>query len=76
MSIEYAKHIVQKGDCLYDIAKKFYGNGSEIGRIVEANSLRYPKPLRDGQILKIPEKKAFCNNECDCDPVQDCSVGY
>ena len=35
-------HKVVKGDCLYDIAKKYYGNGSLYTKIKEANKSKYP----------------------------------
>ena len=35
-------HKVVKGDCLYDIAKKYYGNGSLYPKIKEANKAKYP----------------------------------
>ena len=35
-------HKVVKGDCLYDIAKKYYGNGNLYTKIKEANKTKYP----------------------------------
>lgn len=35
-------HKVVKGDCLYDIAKKYYGNGNLYPKIKEANKSKYP----------------------------------
>ena len=35
-------HKVVKGDCLYDIAKKYYGNGNLYPKIKEANKTKYP----------------------------------
>ena len=35
-------HKVVKGDCLYDIAKKYYGNGNLYPKIKEANKPKYP----------------------------------
>ena len=35
-------HKVVKGDCLYDIAKKYYGNGNLYTKIKEANKAKYP----------------------------------
>ena len=50
-------YTVKKGDCMWNIAKKFYGNGSQYMKIYEANrgvigsnpALIYP-----GQVLTIP----------------------
>ena len=35
-------HKVVKGDTLYDIAKKYYGNGNSYTKIKEANKNKYP----------------------------------
>jgi 5'-nucleotidase/UDP-sugar diphosphatase len=49
-------YIVQKGDTLYKIAKKFYGDGSKWKKIWEANRNRVPDPnrLKEGTRLIIP----------------------
>ena len=60
-------HTVQKGDCLWNIAKKYYGNGSKYPQIYEANKTlidsvnnKYGNPkytIYSGQILTIPVLK-------------------
>lgn len=47
---------VKKGDCLWNIAKKFYGNGSKYTKIYEANKdkIRNPNLIYPDQILVIP----------------------
>ena len=47
---------VQKGDCLWNIAKHFYGNGSKYTVIYEANKdkIRNPNLIYAGQVLTIP----------------------
>lgn len=35
-------YIVKKGDCLLDIAQKYYGKGSEYPKIKNANTSKYP----------------------------------
>ena len=35
-------HKVVKGDCLWDIAKKYLGKGSDYPKIKEANKSKYP----------------------------------
>ncbi len=47
---------VQKGDCLWNIAKKVYGNGSKYTKIYEANKDKITNPnlIRVGQVLIIP----------------------
>ena len=49
-------YTVQKGDCLWNIAKKFYGNGSKYTVIYEANKDKIQKPnlIYAGQVLVIP----------------------
>ena len=45
-------HKVVKGDCLYDIAKKYYGNGNLYPKIKEANKSKYPS-LSKNNIIQI-----------------------
>ena len=49
-------YVVQKGDSLYAISRKFYGDSSHIDRIYQANLdvMRSKNSLRVGQTLKIP----------------------
>lgn len=50
-------YTVQKGDCLYNIAKKFYGNGSEYTKIYNANKNvigANPNLIYAGTVLTIP----------------------
>lgn len=43
-------HKVVKGDCLYDIAKKYYGNGNSYPKIKEANKSKYPSLAKNNVI--------------------------
>lgn len=47
---------VKKGDCLWNIAKKFYGDGSKYTVIYKANKDKISNPnlIYPGQILTIP----------------------
>lgn len=47
---------VVRGDCLWNIAKKFYGNGSQYPKIFNANKdkIKNPNLIYPGQILTIP----------------------
>lgn len=45
-------HKVVKGDCLYDIAKKYYGNGNLYPKIKEANKSKYPS-LSKNNIIQV-----------------------
>jgi hypothetical protein len=49
-------YTVQKGDCLWNIAKKFYGNGSKYTVIYNANKdkIKNPNLIYHGQVLTIP----------------------
>ena len=45
-------HKVVRGDTLYDIAKKYYGNGSLYPKIKEANTSKYPS-LAKSNIIQV-----------------------
>ena len=45
-------HKVVKGDCLWDIAQKYYGNGSLYPKIKEANKTKYPS-LAKSNIIQV-----------------------
>jgi len=49
-------YTVKKGDCLWNIAKEFYGNGSKYTKIYEANKdkIKNPNLIYVGQVLTIP----------------------
>lgn len=50
-------HTVAKGDTLWAVAEKEYGNGSKYPVIFEANKpmLSHPDKIYPGQVLRIPE---------------------
>ena len=48
-------HKVKKGDCLWDIAKKYYGNGSLYPKIKEANKSKYPSLAKNNIIYSYKE---------------------
>ena len=43
-------HKVKKGDCLWDIAQKYYGKGSLYPKIKEANKSKYPSLAKSNVI--------------------------
>lgn len=49
-------YTVKSGDCLWKIAKQFYGNGAEYPKIASANAdkLKNPNLIYAGQVLTIP----------------------
>ncbi|UTC68371.1 MULTISPECIES: M23 family metallopeptidase [unclassified Treponema] len=53
-SEDYISHVIQKGDTLYALAKKF---GVSFSDILKLNGITQKSPLKVGKILKIP--KAF-----------------
>ena len=48
------EYTVVKGDCLWNIAKEFYGNGAAYTKIVEANGIKDANLIYAGQKLIIP----------------------
>jgi hypothetical protein len=48
------KHKVQDGDTLYFIAKKYYGDGEKLNKIVAANDIKNSNMIFAGQVLQIP----------------------
>ena len=47
-------YIVHAGDCLWNLAKRFYGDPLQWKRIADANGLRDPYIILIGQSLRIP----------------------
>lgn len=49
-------YTVVRGDCLWNIAKKFYGNGGQYKKIFNANKdkIKNPNLIYPGQVLTIP----------------------
>lgn len=49
-------YTVKSGDCLWNIAKKYYGNGAQYTKIYNANTgkIKNPNLIYPGQVLTIP----------------------
>lgn len=50
-------YTAQEGDTFWTISQRFYGNGSEFTKILEANGLQESDPVKPGQQYKIPKKQ-------------------
>jgi len=53
-SIASNSYTIEKGDNLWDIAVRAYGDGYSWTRIAQANSLENPSLIFSGNVLKIP----------------------
>ena len=56
-SVQPKTYTVKSGDCLWNIAKKYYGSGSSYTKIYEANKGTIggnPNLIYPGQVLTIP----------------------
>ncbi len=47
-------YTVVKGDCLWNIAKRYYGDGAKYPVLVKANNISNPNFIKIGQVLTIP----------------------
>jgi len=48
-------HVVQAGESLSSISRKYYGTPDRYGKIAAANNLRSRDLIRTGQVLVIPD---------------------
>ncbi len=48
------KHVVTKGESLWSIAQKYYGDGFKWKEIAEANKITNPDILEIGQTISVP----------------------
>lgn len=55
-AVEKQTHIVQPGDTLWGLAKRYYGNGEQYPKILAANpEIGNPNLIYSGQVLRISE---------------------
>ncbi len=52
---EAVTHTVAAGDCLWNLARRYYGSGTLFGRIAEENGIASPYLIYVGQTLRIPD---------------------
>lgn len=52
-------YTVVKGDSLWAICRKFYGDGSLAYKLATANGIKNPNLIYPGQVLAIPDKAAL-----------------
>ncbi|MGG4453109.1 LysM peptidoglycan-binding domain-containing protein [Brevibacillus porteri] len=48
------KHVVKKGETLFMLSRKYYGNNSNVGRIARYNGLHSEAGLVAGKIVMVP----------------------
>jgi nucleoid-associated protein YgaU len=48
-------YIIKKGDTLWRLAQRFYGDGSKYTKIVKANNIKNPNSLQVGKKIIIPK---------------------
>ncbi|GAB77562.1 LysM domain-containing protein [Austwickia chelonae] len=53
-AISAEQYVVSEGDTLWDIAERYYGDGSQYLRIAESNQIANPDMIYVGQVLAIP----------------------
>ncbi len=54
ITITGTSYKVKKGDHLWNIAERAYGDGNMFTKIVEANKIKYPDRVEEGTVLKLP----------------------
>ena len=59
----YVVHVVQRGETLYSIARKY---GTTYSAIVQANSLRNPSVIYVGQRIKVPTSGSSSGSTSGC----------
>ncbi len=52
---ETVTYTVAAGDCLWNLARRYYGRGTLFGKIAEANGIAAPYMIYVGQTLRIPD---------------------
>lgn len=53
---KYMKYTVQKGDTLWSLSVKFFGNGQKSNELMQINGFSSPSDLKSGQTILVPAK--------------------
>ncbi|MED4581449.1 LysM peptidoglycan-binding domain-containing protein [Brevibacillus choshinensis] len=48
------KHVVKKGETLYMLSRKYYGNNSSVARIANYNGISLEAQLTEGKVVMVP----------------------
>jgi len=48
------EYMVLPGEYLWQIAEKIYGDGNQMGKLIDANNIPYPYNVEEGQKLLVP----------------------
>ncbi|MDF2682043.1 MAG: peptidoglycan-binding protein LysM [Brevibacillus sp.] len=48
------KHVVKKGETLYMLSRKYYGNNSNVSRIASYNGISLEAQLTEGKVVMVP----------------------
>lgn len=48
------KHVVKKGETLYMLSRKYYGNNSNVARIANYNGISLEAQLTEGKVVMVP----------------------
>lgn len=48
------KHVVKKGETLYMLSRKYYGNNSNVARIANYNGISLEAQLTEGRVVMVP----------------------
>ena len=58
---DFDEYVVMKGDCLWNITKRYYGTTSfaVCRKIAEVNGIENPNLIYQGQRIKLPKGKVI-----------------
>ena len=68
-------YTVVKGDSLWAICKKFYGDGSLAYKLATANGIANPNLIYPGQVLTLPDRDTLAGYEATAAPAASGGTG-